>query len=190
MNPLLKDFNTTIQTQRLLIRPFQAGDGAIINQAILESFDTLKQWMPWAQTEVPAEETELHVRNAVADWIVRKRLEMAIFDGSGQHFIGATGFHDINWDAGCLETGYWVRSSCAGKGYITEAVGALAQYAFNELGMNRLEIRCDVRNTKSRAVPERLGFTQEAILKKNALTADGKELRDTVVYARFKPEQR
>ena len=67
---------------------------------------------------------------------------------------------------------------------MTEATEAITNFAFTELNAKRVEIRCDTRNTKSRAIPERLGFTLEGILKNDSLSADSKELRDTCIFAK------
>ena len=81
-----------------------------------------------------------------------------------------------------LEIGYWLRTSAVGRGYCTEAVNALVGFAKNELYASRLEICCDPRNGKSRAVAERCGFTLEGILKQN-MRAPGGNLRDSCMYA-------
>jgi ribosomal-protein-serine acetyltransferase len=67
-----------------------------------------------------------------------------------------------------------------------EAVQGISTFAFNELEARRIEIRCDSKNEKSRKIPERLGFTLEGILKNDAISVDGKGLRDTCIYAKVK----
>lgn len=59
--------------------------------------------------------------------------------------------------------GYWLAEKFQGKGIITDAVKALIKYGFTEMNLNRIEILCAVDNTKSRAVPERLGLVNEGI---------------------------
>lgn len=64
-----------------------------------------------------------------------------------------------------------------------EAVRALTRFALNDLSCKRVEIRCDVRNTASRKVPERLGFELEGILRNDHLDENGFDGRDTCVYS-------
>ncbi|WP_272928112.1 GNAT family N-acetyltransferase [Bacillus sp. USDA818B3_A] len=73
----------------------------------------------------------------------------------------------------------------SGKGYITESTQAITEFAFRELQAKRVEIRCDRNNSKSRAIPEKLGFSLEGILKNDSISPVRKELRDTCVYAKI-----
>ncbi len=68
---------------------------------------------------------------------------------------------------------------------MTEAVAGITAFAVGELQANRLEIRCDARNTRSLKVAERLGFTLEGVLRSEMRDVSG-ELRDTLVFAKVK----
>lgn len=180
----LLDLPMPIKTDRLLLRPFNIGDGQIVNDAILESFQELHTWMKWADHKPSVSETEINMRKAQAKWILREELAMLIFDIKTGKFLGASGFHHIDWSVPTLHTGYWIRSSERGKGIITESTHALIFYAFKQLHAKRLEIRCDENNLASRRVAEKLGFNCEGILINNELNPQG-ELRNTIVYARY-----
>jgi ribosomal-protein-serine acetyltransferase len=71
----------------------------------------------------------------------------------------------MSWEKRQAEIGYWLDKDTQGKGIITRATTTLVTYAFQEYGLNKVEIHAAVGNKKSRAVPERLGFTQEGILR-------------------------
>jgi ribosomal-protein-serine acetyltransferase len=79
------------------------------------------------------------------------------------------------------ETGYWLGATFLGKGLITRGVEALINYAFFEIGQNRLEIRAGARNLKSCAIPERLVFTMEGVLRREVWLRDW--LLDMTLYA-------
>ena len=181
-DPLLIDVPTEILSPRLSIRAPRAGDGAAVNEAVLESFPELHRWMPWARTRPTLAESEIFVRSGVSDFARRTVLPMLICDRHSQQLVGASGLHSIDWNVPKFEIGYWCRTPLAGRGYVREAAGAIARMAFERLDAARVEIRTDVRNERSWRVAERLGFTLEGTLRSD-MRAPGGELRDTRVYA-------
>lgn len=107
---------------------------------------------------------------------------VGLWDRATGHYLGGSGLHRIDWSVPALEIGYWLRTSAWGKGYASEAVRLLCEFAFESLRANRVEIRCDALNTRSMAVPTRLGFVQEALLRRECRDGNG-ELRDTLIFA-------
>jgi RimJ/RimL family protein N-acetyltransferase len=183
IDPLLIDVPEEFTTQRLLIRAPRAGDGPAIYEAIQESFDELRLWMPWAQTMPTVEESELRSRQARAKFLLREDLQLRLFLKDEGTFVGGSGLHRMDWNVPSFEIGYWVRKRFARQGYVTEAVNGIAQLAFNQLAARRVEIRCDNRNERSWRVAERCGFQLEGVLRNECRTTDG-ALRNTRVYAR------
>ncbi|WP_075982207.1 GNAT family N-acetyltransferase [Bacillus massilinigeriensis] len=186
MSHILIDFPDKIETERLFIRPCLPGDGKTLSDAIYHSRNDLKKWMPWAQRVQNIEQIEEDIRRAYSKFILREDFRLHIFRKEDQQFIGGTGLHRINWDVGKFEIGYWCDIRFQKNGYITEAVTGLTDFTFDHLKANRVEIRCDTENINSRKIPERLGFTLEGILRKDLLSADGKQLRDTCVFAKVR----
>jgi len=187
MDPILLDLPMPIYTPRLCIKPREIGEGKILNKAINESRDFLKAWMPFALNEQSIEDSELHCRRSLANFIMRTDMTLSIYSRDQKTFIGSTGFHRINWEGPCVEIGYWVGEKHSGKGYVTEAVNAMTRYAFEVIKAVRVEIRCDSINLKSLAVMQRLGFAQEGILKSHCASPLG-NARDTIVCARTSPD--
>jgi RimJ/RimL family protein N-acetyltransferase len=144
--------------------------------------------MPWANSKPTVDESEEYVRQAAANWILKKDeepyLPLFIFDKNDDQFIGGTGFHHINWEVPCLEIGYWIRTNYSEKGLMTEAVNALTRYAINYLGIKRIEIRCDKDNVRSKKIPERLEYHLEATLKSNRISISTGLISDTLIYVR------
>lgn len=185
MNPILLDFPTEITTDRLIIRMPLPGDGKAVNEAIKASMNELQPWMPFAQKEPELEETEANIREAHANFLLRKDLRLLIFHKQSGQFIGSTGLHRIEWEIRKFEIGYWIDSRYAKQGYITETVVGLTTFAFEELNAKRVEIRCDSLNINSRNVAERTGYTLEGILRNDDFAVDG-TLRDTCVFSKIK----
>lgn len=189
MDPLMIDLPPRIETDRLVLRPPQPGDGAALNAAVCESLAELQPWLPWAQSAPTADESELQCRRMHARFVQREDLVVFLFekraDGSEGALLGGSGLHRIDWTVPRFEVGYWRRSGYGGKGLIVEAVRALSRMAFDRLGARRVEVRMDTHNERSIRVAERAGFTFEGVLRQDALDAAGAP-RDTRVYARVR----
>ena len=184
MNPILKDFPHDFNTKRLTVRCPLPGDGAAVNEAVLESLDDLRPWLPWA-TETPSiEDTEINVRKGYTRFLNREDLWLLLFLKGTNTCIGGSGLHRIDWEVPKFEIGYWLRSSYVGQGYMTEAVTDITNFAFDMLGAKRVEIRCDSLNTRSASVAERLNFPLEGILKSDRRDHVSGELRDTMIFAK------
>lgn len=184
MHPILREFPTEFFSKRLLIRMPLPGDGKKIYDAIQHSRTTLKEWLPFAQQEQSAEDVEINVRLAHINFLKREDLRLHIFCKKTGDFIGSSGLHRIDWDIPKVEIGYWIDNRYRGNGYITEAVERITKYAVEEVKARRVEIHCDEKNMRSRAIPERLGFELEGIFKQDSLAMDGQGLRNTCVYAK------
>ncbi|WP_280152763.1 GNAT family protein [Piscinibacter sp. XHJ-5] len=189
MDALLIDVPEQIATQRLVLRCPHPGDGLALNEAVCESIDELRRWMPWAQSAPAVEESEAVCRRMQGLFRLRQDLPMFIFErgeaGAPGRLLGGTGLHRIRWDVRSFEVGYWCRRGETGRGLVSEAVQAISRMAFDTLSARRVEIRMDERHARSRRVAERCGFTLEGVLRRDALTPQG-EPRNTCVYARVR----
>ncbi|HDR3890622.1 TPA: GNAT family N-acetyltransferase [Bacillus cereus] len=183
MNPLLFDFPSEFYTERLLIRMPKPGDGKVVYEAIQASKKELRPWMVFAQKEQTEEEVEESIRKSHIQFLQREDLRLLVFSKETGEFIASAGLHRINWDIPQFEIGYWIDSRWSGKGYMVEAAKGITEFAFTELKANRVEIRCDSLNKKSRAIPEKLGFKLEGILESASVAVDENGLRDMCVFA-------
>ncbi|MGG3575191.1 GNAT family N-acetyltransferase [Bacillus gobiensis] len=186
MNPILIEFPDEFETERLLIRMPKPGDGKAVFDAIQASIKELKPWMPFAQEGSSEQEVEANIRNAHVQFLKREDLRLLVFHKDTGQLVCSSGLHHIQWDIPKFEIGYWIDSRFSGNGYVTEAAEGITKFAFQELRAKRVEIRCDSKNKKSRAVAERLNYQLEGILRNHDLSVDGKALRDTCVYAKIK----
>lgn len=183
MTKILSDVPTHIYTDRLLLRVPQRNDGKLVNSAIRESFQELKPWLPFVQTLPLEEETELNLEKAHDNFLKKESFRFLIFKKETEQFVGVTSLQSIDWQVPKCEIGYQANSKFSGNGYIAEAVEAITKLGIHTLRFKRIEIRCESENIKSRAIPERLNFTLEGILKNEDLSADGERVTDTCIYA-------
>ena len=187
MEPILIDLPSELSTPRLLLRVPRAGDGPRVNRAITDSAAELARWMPWAKVLPTAEQSEIWCRQAAVKFLARQQVHFSIYrNDEPESCIGCIGLHHIDWDVPSAETGYWVRSSHAGRGYGTEALTAVSTFALEVLKVKRLQLRCDAKNPRSARLAERCGFTREGLMRSDCRDNQG-ELRDTYLYAMVAP---
>ena len=180
--PILRDLPDELVGERILVRPPRPGDGAAVFEAVEESRAEISPWLPWVEKTRSVSDQEEAMRRGAARWLLREDLMVGIWDKHTGRCLGGSGLHRIDWTVPAFEIGYWLRTSAWGQGYVSEAVQVLCRFAFETLGANRVEIRCDPENVRSAAVPKRLGFVQEAHLRNDVRDGAG-ELRDTLVFA-------
>lgn len=172
-----------IETERLVVRCWEPADAPLLREAIGESLDHLRPWMPWAHLEprTPEDQVEL-LRRFRGEFDLGTNFTYGILSGDESEVLGGTGLHPRVGDA-AFEIGYWLRSSATGQGLATEAIAALTVAAFTWCDVDRLEIRVDPENEASLAIPRRLGYLEEATLRRRQLPlVEGAPRRDFVVF--------
>lgn len=139
---------------------------------------------------------DVRTKDDLADWIQDRR---AVLDhGTGVpflqcdrktgHAIGSTSLFEYDAKNRLVEIGHtWLATTHRGSGVNLEAKRLLFAHAFDDLGLNRVQLKCDARNTRSRAAILRIGATFEGILRAHRLLSDG-HVRDTAMYSVTRPE--
>ncbi|MEU6894328.1 GNAT family N-acetyltransferase [Streptomyces sp. NPDC046557] len=152
---------TTLSTRRLSLRPFTPADEDEVHAAAQDP--DIQRW-----TMVPSPYERDHARDFVgeivpAGWREDTGYSFAVRLGAEGPLVAAVGVHVRGPDA--YEIGYWATKEHRGHGYMTEAVRAVAHWAFTEVDAVRLEWRAEVGNHGSRAVAEKAGFRVEGLLR-------------------------
>ena len=178
---IIRDFPARLRSKRLEFRAPTPDDARFMNPAITASLPSLQPWMAWAKHSPSIDETRLYCRRALLEWHDRESLDYRLF--YEDNFVGNCAVHTINWDVPSAQLGYWLHLDYQGRGLMNEAVERLTQFAFDELKLVRLEIRCNARNLASAGVAARAGFEREAHLRKCYRSADG-TLNDALVFAK------
>ena len=138
----------------------------------------LAQWLPWVYSVQQSEDTVDFINQTQQQWVETQSFQAAILVDN--NIAGTIGHHKIDWQNRKTSLGYWLGKSFQGHGIMTKCCSTVISHAFNKLDLHRLEIHCAADNKKSRGVPERLGFIQEAILKE-AIQLNGK-FKDRIIY--------
>lgn len=170
-----------LRGERVVVRPYQLADAEALQEAVAQSREHLRPWLPFADAHQGVEESRDWITNTMARWLLREEFAQGIWEAATGRFVGGVGLHPRDWEARAFEIGYWLRADAEGHGYMSAAVRLVMEMAARMLHANRLEIRCDARNRRSAAVAERLGFVREGQLRNHSLAADG-SLRTTLIY--------
>ena len=174
-----------IVTERLVLRTWEPRDAPLLKEAVDSSIDHLLPWMPWAVHEPQSLEDKVALlRQFRGKFDLGQDFTYGIFTPDEEQAVGGTGLHTrIGDDA--FEIGYWIRASRAGEGLGTESTAALTRVAFELTDVDRIEIRCEPENERSRAIPRKLGYREEATLRRRLRHP---EPRDVVVYSLFRDD--
>jgi RimJ/RimL family protein N-acetyltransferase len=179
----LRQMQSGLQGELVLVRMWRPEDAAGLYRAIDTSRDHLSRWMDWVSRHQTIEDAQEYIARAAVQFTEGEQIGLGIFEGrDGVTVLGGTGYHEIDWTVPALETGYWITESAQGKGYVTETVKLLTNFAFGQLGANRMAIHCDPGNYRSRRVAERAGYRFEGQLRNMSRTPEG-GLRDTLVFS-------
>lgn len=147
------------------LRMLNESDAEEFYNLTISSKAYLKEWLGWLDYIESVEDTAQYIKARLKTFAENggyPRSFGIIYKGD---MAGTIGFNDINKANRIGVAGYWLGEKFQGKGIMTKAFKALIEYGFEELGLNRMEVRVAVENEKSRALPERLGFREEGRLR-------------------------
>lgn len=173
-----------ITTPRTIIRRYEESDAQALTDALIDSNQHLRRWLPFAESDDWSVEDQLQ---KIQDW--RSKFEtdgdnvFGVFDPQSGSYIGSIGYHKRVGEGG-IEIGYWARVARANKGYMTECASALIKLAFVHYGYDRVEIHCRPDNLASARIPAKLGFEYEATLKRRVKASDG--WKDLAIFTLFR----
>lgn len=163
---------TELTNGNIVLSTHKINDFVPCFEAIKESFKELSQWMWWCHENYSMEESMAWIASRPEEWEKGTAYEFAIKNSQNNSFIGGCGLNNINLIDKFANLGYWVRTSSSGQGIATMATILLAQFAFNELALNRVEIVVATNNKASIRVAEKAGALREGTLR-NRITVRG-----------------
>lgn len=149
---------------------------------LLANQERLARWEAWAVEPMTLDGTRSYLGNAAREWVEGRQVPTAILartDGGGWELAGAAALRIDSYDR-VARLGYWIDAGHEGRGLVTRAGHALIGYAFDTLGLARIELGTVLENARSRAVADRLGFVHEGTLRSATAHPGGR--RDAVIY--------
>jgi ribosomal-protein-serine acetyltransferase len=149
--------------KNLELRLYQLSDAEMLNRLIEDNFRHIKKWSAWLKDGRSIENTHAFIERNLKQFANRERFALGVWFEN--QMAGPIEFNYLDWQNRKTEIGFWLGESFQGRGLITKSCRALVDYAFDELNLNRVEMRCGVENLKSRKIAEKLGFWEEGIIR-------------------------
>jgi ribosomal-protein-serine acetyltransferase len=159
-------------------------DCAELYAAIDRNREHLRQWLPWVRHDFNEDDLRNFLAAKEADNAARISLTTHIrYRGE---LCGAIGLHNIDRMHRNTSVGYWIGKAFSGRGIVTRACHAIVAEGFRNYDLHRIEIRCATANTLSSAIPKRLGFRQEGLLREAEWLYD--HWVDLLVFGMLEPD--
>ena len=173
----------TIESERLRLRWMDSKD----IDALYRIFSHSEVMRYWSTPPLENREAAVSLMNEIHEGFHRQSaLKWGIARREDDEIIGTTTLFNLNLDNRRCELGYGLDRAEWGKGYMQEALRALLRFAFNDLGLHRIEADVDPRNTNSIRTVEKLGFQREGYLRERWQV--GGEIQDALFFGLLRPE--
>lgn len=168
----------------LRLEPINKTFSKALIQAINNNREHLSPFLPW----VPNMQTEIDSENYIAncELLSSSGKEVSFVILLNEELVGRIGLHHLDQTNRKASIGYWLTKNAEGKGIILKSCIKLISYGFEKLQLQRIEITAAVENTRSQAIPQKLHFKKEGILRQAELVDD--QFLDLVVYSILKDE--
>jgi ribosomal-protein-serine acetyltransferase len=172
--------------EEILLKQIELSDAADIFATIDSQRDYLRVWLPFVDFTKGMEDSVQYIKS-VND-VPEESRDLVLTIRYKEKFVGLIGFKGTDRANQKTEIGYWLSEEYQGKGIVTESVKALVSYAFSEMDMNRIQIKCAIGNSRSKNIPKRLGFTFEGVERDGELLVGG-VFTDIEVYSLLKNDK-
>lgn len=144
----------------------------------------LSQFLPWVPHMRSAEDTRDYIKNC--ERLYEQGEEVSFVIIADESIVGRIGLHHINIQNKNAAIGYWLTKNAEGRGIITKSCKEIIAYGFQKLDLHRIEIKVATDNIKSQAIPKKLRFTKEGILRQAELVNN--KFLDLILYSVIKDE--
>ena len=154
------------------LRQYRPSDAPAFHEAVIESVEHVSRWLPWCHAEYSLTEAEEWADSAARVWEEGTEYRLLIEDVDSRRILGSVGINIIEPRHRIGSLGYWVRKSALNQGVCTRAARQAVEFAFNTLGLHRIEIHCLVDNHASNAVARKIGGVYEGTFRNKILFHD------------------
>jgi len=165
----------------IVVRPLRTDDARPLYEAVRESIPEVSPWLPWCHENYALEETEAFIASRARAGAQDEWYSFGIFAQENGRFLGGVGLNFINRVHQMGNLGYWVRTSAAGNGIASKGARLVAQFGFEQLRLQRIEILAAIPNVASQRVAEKIGAVREGVLRRRLFLHGAP--RDAVLFS-------
>ncbi len=181
-------FKNQLKGKRLLLKRAKPtlGLAEIMFLTIDKNRQHLEPWFPWPKLTQKVEDSLKYLFDDEEKTKKGTIVTYSLF--INKEYIGNISLFNIDGKKKSAEIGYWLAASHTRNGYTTEAVGILEKEAFENLGLNRIQIKCDERNLASAGVAEKCSYKKEGLLREDSFSEHFNGFRNTLCFSKLKSE--
>lgn len=177
--------NYVLENERILLRPLLSSD---IENLLLFAINEPDLWQYSLVQAIGREGLEKYIATAIANRNAEKEYAFIVYDKIVNAYAGSTRFYDFQLLQKNVQLGYtWYGKKFQGTGINSHCKFLMFQFAFEKLGIERIELRADFDNKKSICAMQKIGCTAEGVLRQNGYKPDGTR-RDSIVFSILRNE--
>ncbi|ABB36237.1 GNAT family N-acetyltransferase [Synechococcus sp. CC9605] len=185
----MRDKATTselIVEEGIILRGLMQWDSEELYNLVRSNYQYLAEWLPWVPSVKSQTDSSSFIRHQQEEMQKQNEITYGIFVQG--RLSGCIATHTIDWGNKKTSIGYWIGEEYSGKKLMQKCSKKFIEHLFEEVRLNRIEIRCAENNIASRKIAEKLLMRREGLLKESEWIKD--RYIDHIVYGLTKREYR
>ncbi|MFX0014334.1 MAG: GNAT family N-acetyltransferase [Promethearchaeota archaeon] len=190
---MLLELPSILETKRLVLRPYQAGDGLHFLAMLERNRKYLAELLGPITESTEINEIEIFLRKLAADWVARNRFVLSFWEKSSLKYLGHIWIEPLDWRIPNFEMGWFIDKEYQGRGFTTEAAKAAILFIFKNMNANKITVRVRKHGSyyeKSKEIAKRCGFIEEGILRNSVRTHCDNILVNEIYFGLLKEEMK
>ncbi len=164
------------------LRPWRKEDIAVL-PGLIDGDSEIERWLELMPSPYTTKDAREWISRANEAWRTGLFLPFALLDAEAEQVVGGLGFNSIDIDGATGEIGYWLSAGARGRGLTTRALRLVTLWGFEELGLERVQVRIEPENLVSCRVAERAGYRREGVVRSARYNVRLRRRVDFVLYS-------
>lgn len=178
-----------LETNKLILRPYQEGDEGDFMRVLQENSDALNPAFSGRLARIKAlEDVRLQMQQLRTDWDNRKTFDFGVWTKADNSYLGDIALQNLDHKIPKAEIGLYFSGWPETRELVQEALHCILEFAFDTLQLNKVYIRCTASNRFYGELAEENGFTEEGTLRSDFRGTDSNELHDLTYFGMTRPD--